>query len=261
MSQIFEADLNALLEIARARVGSAPAGELRIVHSERVASGLSPVPTVVATATGTCKCLSGWTFADDGTARKCTECRDLRGLAERTTAAGLPGWALRVRQEWRGGGKTLAAMAATATQVIAGRVGPLLHGACGTGKSWRAMAIALAALDAGASVRWAHWPAIPHALRDGFAAGRTTASMLRGLASCDVLFLDDIGAEAGKREWLDDLAYQVIGPRADAARPVVVTTNLDPASLAKLLGDRVCSRLTACCRAVRVDGADRRLEG
>lgn len=256
VSDILDMDLAELVELAKARQGQSPAGALRIVYAEAPAEGLSQVPTVSASVTGVCVCIKGWVFGDDG-AKRCLNCAGLRGLAERTSSAGLPYWGLRVRQEWRDA-EALPVMARWADRVLAGRIGPLLHGSTGIGKSWRAMAVALAALDAGATVRWVSWPALPHALRDGYAAGRTGASMLRRLQSVDLLILDDIGAEAGKREWLDDVALQVLGPRSDNRAPIVATTNLEPAELAKALGDRAYSRLTACCRAVRVDGADRR---
>jgi hypothetical protein len=250
-------ELAELLETARAS-GVAIAGPLRLVYGEASPSGLSMVPVLTARVSGACRCVHGYLYSDDGRATRCPDCGPMWLVAERTTAARLPAWTGRVREEWRDPSMPPAELARWASHVLAGRRGPLLHGACGTGKTWRAVALALALVDAGATVRWVSWPALPHVLRLAYAAGRTTSDMLRPLMTADVLVLDDVGAEAGKREWLDDLALQVLGPRADNRSPIIVTTNLAPAQLAESVGSRAWSRLNACCRSVEVGGADRR---
>lgn len=82
----------------------------------------------------------------------------------------------------------------------------------------------------------------------------STTTRLRGI---DLLFLDDFGAERPS-EWTAERIYALINHRWEHNRPVVVTSNLDPAGLREALGPRSYSRLVDGAVVIRLAGVDRR---
>jgi DNA replication protein DnaC len=92
----------------------------------------------------------------------------------------------------------------------------------------------------------------------------TEAEILRPLLACDLLVLDDLGAER-LTEWVASTMDDIIDHRYNADRAVIVTTNFpdleDPADLDGLLcrvGFRMHSRLRGMCRRVTLRGVDYR---
>ncbi len=75
-----------------------------------------------------------------------------------------------------------------------------------------------------------------------------------------LLILDDLGAEK-PTEWVRERMYEIVNQRYEWMRPIIVTSNLSPAQLAKQVGQRVASRLMEMCEVVELDGRDRRLNG
>lgn len=72
-----------------------------------------------------------------------------------------------------------------------------------------------------------------------------------------LLVIDDLGAEKPS-EWTAEKLYEVVDERYARARPVIITSNVPPAKLAKHVGDRVASRFAEMCTVVPVLGDDRR---
>lgn len=80
-----------------------------------------------------------------------------------------------------------------------------------------------------------------------------------------VLALDDVGAER-PTDWARDELAQLVEERYQHRRPTIVTSNYDPAELARrlghddlVIGQRIISRLCERAVQVRFSGADRRL--
>jgi DNA replication protein DnaC len=72
-----------------------------------------------------------------------------------------------------------------------------------------------------------------------------------------LLLVDDLGA--GKvTDWTADTTYRLIDSRWAHCRPTIFTTNLPPAELTAVLGDRIVSRLAGMCVRVSLKGVDRR---
>lgn len=143
----------------------------------------------------------------------------------------------------------------------------LLAGAVGVGKTWQAYA----ALREAATTVWQHpryinrvpgpsWEAITSA--DLYASlrprdGVDTETVMETYRRVDVLLVDDLGAAKGS-EFVEETTYRILSGRYDDMRPSIFTTNVPPADLKHVLGDRIASRLAESCRLVVLDGPDRR---
>lgn len=120
----------------------------------------------------------------------------------------------------------------------AGR-GLVLYGNCGVGKSYLAACIANDLLARGYDVRWT---SISRVAREFLSASpEDKGDRLDALADCDLLVLDDYGAER-RSDYVDEIAYTVINARSETRLPVVITTNLTAEEL-KNPPDRAMQRL------------------
>ncbi len=92
----------------------------------------------------------------------------------------------------------------------------------------------------------------------------TEQQILDPILACDLLVLDDLGAER-MTDWVADTMDLIVDTRYSAGRPIVATTNFpnltDPDETNGLfcrVGFRMHSRLQRMCRFVTVKGADYR---
>lgn len=88
-------------------------------------------------------------------------------------------------------------------------------------------------------------------------------SITRALGDCELLILDDLGAERTSDFAAEEL-YRVLERRIGEGRPLVVTSNCSPRDLAGNLDDpyqaqRIASRLAGSCEVVHVDCGDYRM--
>lgn len=132
----------------------------------------------------------------------------------------------------------------------------VIAGPVGTGKTWAALAAVRPAIEAGSSVVF--WPVVEllDALRPG---GRDDT--LETAMRCDVLVLDDVGAERAT-DWAAERMYAIVNRRWMDGRPIVATTNhASSDALVEHIGERMRSRLVGSgAVVVRLTGADRRRE-
>ncbi len=133
----------------------------------------------------------------------------------------------------------------------------LLLGPTGTGKTWEAFGAVrgLAALG----VR-ANWRAVGAAdlcamLRPRH--GIDSEAVFREHAGAQLLIVDDLGAMKSS-EWTEEVYFRLVNYRYERLLPTLFTSNLLPASLAAVLGDRVSSRLTEMTGRASLMGSDRR---
>lgn len=127
----------------------------------------------------------------------------------------------------------------------------VLLGPVGAGKTHTAAGLAREAYDAGQTV--AFWPvvALMDALRpDGPA--RADA-----LIAVDLLVLDDLAVEKPS-EWTTERLDLIMNGRWLDGRVTVVTSNLTPDALSRVVGERVWSRLVDDALVYRIPGKDRR---
>lgn len=76
---------------------------------------------------------------------------------------------------------------------------------------------------------------------------------------CDLLVLDDLGAEF-LSSFSQSVLYNVLNDRIMAQRPMLLSTNLEPAQLSASYGDRIASRILCESVAYTFYGNDIRLE-
>jgi DNA replication protein DnaC len=134
----------------------------------------------------------------------------------------------------------------------------LLVGATGTGKTHLAYAAVRALLTSG--IRCS---AVVTTAADLYAAmrprfGIDSEEEFARHAHVPVLALDDLGA-AKPSEWNEEVNYRLVNYRYERKLPTFITSNVPPKELARVLGDRVASRLVEMAGApVVLKGSDRR---
>jgi DNA replication protein DnaC len=127
----------------------------------------------------------------------------------------------------------------------------VLLGPVGSGKTHAACACARQSFDVGRSV--AFWPVV--ALMDALRPdGRARADEL---VAVDLLILDDLAVEKPS-EWTTERLDLIVNGRWLDGRPTIVTSNLTPDVLARVVGERVWSRLVSDALVYRIPGRDRR---
>lgn len=161
-----------------------------------------------------------------------------------------------------------------------GRVGLMLGGRAGRGKTGLAVCIAAALLEHGREFAFVRWGAlaaecyaalgtrrIPAATGPGAfgsaraeEAGDSVSAITERYAAVDVLVIDDLG-EAGSShqpEFLRRVFREVLWPRYERRAVTVVTTNLPAGELEAQFGEAALSRLAGMLRWTVLDGEDER---
>ena len=168
---------------------------------------------------------------------------------------------------------------------VLNRAGLLLHGPCGVGKSHIAVAIVREMTQKGIAASYCNTKDLLQTLRYSFnpVAQTSEAELLANIIECELLVLDDLGAER-LTDWVQETMYHVINSRYQADRTTIITTNLEygapnaaeeentgsrlsgeqarramrKETLGDRVGQRIWSRLTEMCRPVAMSGEDQR---
>lgn len=134
----------------------------------------------------------------------------------------------------------------------------LFIGKTGLGKTYLSVCIAREVLQQGCRVEY--HPA--QALIDRFERVRFSRSpapedveATRQILTCDLLILDDLGAEF-INNFSQSVLYQVINDRMVERRPTIISTNLDPAALSATYNERIVSRLLGSYKLYGFVGRD-----
>ncbi|MCL2531659.1 MAG: ATP-binding protein [Oscillospiraceae bacterium] len=133
----------------------------------------------------------------------------------------------------------------------------LFMGATGLGKTHLSLAIAQQVIEAGHTVIYgAAQNLLGRMEREHFAAfGEKTNATEQALLSCDLLILDDLGAEFST-SFTQSCIYNLVNTRLMAGMPIIINTNLSLAQLNEKYGERVISRIIGNYDVLRFLGND-----
>lgn len=125
-----------------------------------------------------------------------------------------------------------------------GVVSLLLWGTYGNGKSHLAAAVANELKARGKTVVFQSVPELLERIRKTFNKDQaeTEDQIMTALLKCDLLILDDIGAEK-LSDWVSDVLFRIIDGRYRRNLPILYTSNLKPSELLDKLGGRIYDRI------------------
>ncbi len=130
----------------------------------------------------------------------------------------------------------------------------LFYGKTGLGKTHLSLAIANEVLDAGFGVMYGSAQNYLERLeKEHF--GRSEGDTMELLLGCDLLIIDDLGAEF-QTAFTASAIYNIINSRILNGLPTVISTNLSPSEITKCYGERVMSRILGNFRRFEFTGAD-----
>ena len=117
----------------------------------------------------------------------------------------------------------------------------VLYGGTDAGKTFCAACIANELLDSGYTVRFVTASQVEKRLWDA----RAKSDVYGDLAGCDLLVLDDLGAERDS-EYMDEIVFNILDDRIRSGKPAVITTNLNLTEIrdeTRMQKQRIYSRL------------------
>ena len=131
----------------------------------------------------------------------------------------------------------------------------LMIGSSGLGKTHLALSIANRVIDSGYEVFYCSAASIFGVVEDE-KFGRRQGSTMSTLKSCDLLVLDDLGAEFLTAAIVADI-YDLLNSRINQRKCTVITTNLtDADAFRRRYGEKISSRLLYCSRILPFTGKD-----
>ena len=134
--------------------------------------------------------------------------------------------------------------------------GLLMLGNTGLGKTHLSLAIASEVIKGGYSVVYNSAPELMRTLNKEF-YGRSDNDTMALITSCDLLILDDLGAET-KTDQNVSMVYEIINARYNRQLPMIVNSNFNVDEISERYSDRVLSRLLSL-HTLFFDGEDNRL--
>lgn len=130
----------------------------------------------------------------------------------------------------------------------------LLYGHTGLGKTHLSLAIAGKVVEAGHGVIYSSAQNLFNKLgkeKFGHSDGNTEENIL----GCDLLIIDDLGAEFTTQFTVSAL-YNIVNSRELEGKPTIISTNLTPEQLLSTYSERIASRILNNYTLLRFDGTD-----
>ena len=130
----------------------------------------------------------------------------------------------------------------------------LLYGKTGLGKTHLSLAIAGNAVEEGYGVIYSSAQNLFNKLeKDKF--GKADTNTEETILDCDLLIIDDLGAEFTTQFTVSAL-YNIVNSRELESKPTIISTNLMPEQLTKAYGERIASRILSNYVMLYFDGSD-----
>ncbi|MEB8572291.1 ATP-binding protein [Bacillus cereus] len=137
----------------------------------------------------------------------------------------------------------------------------MLWGEPGNGKTHLAAAIVNELSKKGYIVVFQSVPELLQRIRSTFNSENkeNETQIMRALLECDLLILDDIGAEK-TTEWVEEKLFNIIDGRYRKELPTLYTSNLEPKELKNQVGKRSYDRMVETSLTVKNEAASYRRE-
>ena len=120
----------------------------------------------------------------------------------------------------------------------------LMSGRTGLGKTHLSLAIAKAAIQKGFGVIYGSAPDLLAQIeKERFSRGDSANQTLDLMLDCDLLILDDLGAEFATN-FTAATIYQIMNSRLNKGLPTIISTNLSFSALQERYGDQIASRIS-----------------
>ncbi|WP_394548842.1 ATP-binding protein [Priestia aryabhattai] len=127
----------------------------------------------------------------------------------------------------------------------------MLWGVPGNGKSLLAASVANELESKGKTVVFISMSNLLQKIRSTFNNNNKESEneIMKALHTCDLLIIDDIGAEK-VTDWVEDVIYRIVDGRYTRKKTIFITSNLNPDDLEKKIGKRSMDRLTEMCQSI-----------
>lgn len=137
----------------------------------------------------------------------------------------------------------------------------MIWGEPGNGKTHLAAAIVNVLSEKGYIVVFQSVPELLQRIRSTFNSENkeNETQIMRALLECDLLILDDIGAEK-TTEWVEEKLFNIIDGRYRKELPTLYTSNLEPKELKNQVGKRSYDRMVETSLTVKNEAASYRRE-
>ena len=134
--------------------------------------------------------------------------------------------------------------------------GLIMLGKTGLGKTHLSLAIAGTVIDRGYNVYYGSVPNIMNKLeKEHFGRNPSDENLLDELCECDLLILDDLGAEFST-QFTVSCIYNIINSRILSGKPTIISTNLTPNELEDKYTQRITSRIIGSYVSLKFMGRD-----
>lgn len=141
-----------------------------------------------------------------------------------------------------------------AEQFTVGANGLIFLGKTGVGKTHLSLAIANEVLKKGYGVIYGTAQGFLGAIeKEHF--GRAEGDTLALLSECDLLIIDDLGAEFATQFTVSAM-YNLLNNRIMEGKTTIISTNLTPSELAAMYGERISSRIIGSFEPLKFEGND-----
>lgn len=131
----------------------------------------------------------------------------------------------------------------------------LMYGETGLGKTHLSLAVAGTVIKNGGGVIYASAQNILNKLEDEKFGRSENENTQNSLIECDLLILDDLGAEFSTQFTVSAI-YNIVNSRLLSGRPTIISTNLNLKQLETVYTRRTASRILSEYTLLRFDGSD-----